>query len=80
MDFLLWIALFAAGSLFWAWILFWGGAERLEGTLLSGILLWCQAPTWSTTAIKVFAAGSWAIQAVWFVIGVFSPAVRWFSP
>jgi hypothetical protein len=70
MELLLWIGSFAAGSLFWAWILFWGGAERLEGSMLSGFLLWIRAPEWPAEGIKLFAWGSWICQTIGFVIAL----------
>jgi hypothetical protein len=79
MDLVTWIALFAASSLFWAWIVFRDGADRLEGSFLSGLLFWHRAPEWPAEGIKLFAAGTWVCQAIWFVVGVFSPAVRPFG-
>jgi hypothetical protein len=80
MDLLMWIAIFAANSLFWAWIVFWDGAEWLEGSFLSGLLLWFHAPAWPAQGIRLFAAGTWACQTIWFVVGLFSAAVRLFGP
>jgi len=39
MPVLEWVMVFAATSLLWAWILFWGGADWLEDSFLSGS--WC---------------------------------------
>jgi len=75
---LIWIAVYAAGSLFWSWILFWEGADWLEGSFLSGLLFWYNAPEWSSEGIKVFAACSWFLQTIWFIAGLFSPGIRAF--
>ena len=73
-----WIALFAASSLFWCWLLFWGGAEWLEGSFLSGLLVHFRAPHWSAEGIKLFAGLTWFLQGVWFLLGLFVPEARWF--
>nr|ALS91882.1 MetaGeneMark_Unknown Function [uncultured bacterium] len=75
MDLLAWIAIFAVSSLFWAWIV-WGGPDWLEGSFLSALLLCYRAPEWPSEGIKLFAAGTWFCHAVWFVVGVVSPALR----
>ena len=74
-DVLLWIALFAASSLFWAWIVFSDGAERLERSFLAGLIYW-RAPEWRAEAIRLAAAGTWLCQTVWFIVGLLSPTVR----
>jgi hypothetical protein len=76
MSLLLWVAVFAVLSLFWSWILFWGGAEWLEGSFLSGLLLDVWAPRWSADGIKVFVKLTWFLAGVWFVVGLFVPAAR----
>ncbi|HZK79630.1 MAG TPA: hypothetical protein VFC46_01150 [Humisphaera sp.] len=80
MELLTWIEIFAACSLFWTWILFWGGADWLEGSFLSGVLLWFRAPEWSSEGIQLFAACSWVFQAIWFIIGLFIPSLRLLLP
>jgi hypothetical protein len=77
MTFLLaWVAVFALSSLFWAWVLFWGGAERLEGSFLSHFLVHSFAPRWSTEGIKLFAALTWLLEALGLAVAVVVPAVR----
>ena len=71
-----WVAVFLVSSLFWAWILFWGGAGRLEGTFASGFLVDVFAPRWSEEGIKLFAALTWFLSAVWFVVGLFVQEAR----
>ena len=38
MSVFVWIIVFLLGSLFWCWILFWGGAEFLQGSYLTEFL------------------------------------------
>ena len=47
-----------------------GGDERLEGSMLSGFLLWIRAPEWPAEGIKLFAWGSWICQTIGFVIAL----------
>ncbi len=77
MNVLVWIGLFVASSLFWAWLLFWGGAEWLDGSFLSGLLIHFRAPEWGAEGIKLFAVLSWLGQTIWFVIGLFAKSSRW---
>ncbi len=66
-----WIALFAITSLFWAWILFWGGADWLEGSWLAAVFLYFRAMEWSAEGIKAFAALMWLAEGLWFTLGLF---------
>jgi hypothetical protein len=76
----LWVVLYLLSSLLWAWILFWGGDEWLEGTILSGLLVHLMAPQWSANALRIFAGGAWLLGTVWFVVGCVEPHLRtvWF--
>ena len=71
-----WVGAFVAASLFWSWVLFWGGAEWLEGSFVSGLLIDWWAPRWSADGIKVFALGTWVLSGLWFVFGLFFPDSR----
>jgi hypothetical protein len=77
-DYVIWTALFLATSLFWFWILFKGGADWLEGSILVGLLLHFRATTWTAEGIKLFAGIAWLGEIVWFVVGLFSREVRQF--
>jgi hypothetical protein len=72
--------LFVAGSAFWAWIIFGDGADRLEGRFISGFLFWYRAPEWTAQDIRLFAAGTWCVHAIWFVMGLFFPEIRLMLP
>jgi hypothetical protein len=81
----IWIALFAMSSLFWAWIIFLGGAEWItDGSWLRDVLVSLVAPSgdwlpsywWSTGAIKWYAALLWIAETICFVIGIHHSELR----
>jgi hypothetical protein len=76
MSLLVWVLLFAVTSLFWIWVLFLGGAERLEGTWASAWLIDWFAPNWSAAGIKLFGLVAWVATAIWFVVGLLAPPAR----
>lgn len=71
-----WIASHALSTLFWLWVLLWGGAEWLEGTFASGFLISWIAPTWSADGIRLFALLMLVIGSIHFLIGLFSTGWR----
>jgi hypothetical protein len=75
MTLVAWIASFAATSLFWKWILSWGGAEWLEGWKAFFVIDWFAA-RWSAEQIRLYALLSWIVAGVWFVVGLILPGVR----
>ena len=62
-----WIAL-AAVSVFAGWVIFLGGAERLEGTIKSAFLIQAMAPAWHAAGIKVYVAICWVGAVIWFFL------------
>lgn len=70
-----WIASFAATSLFWKWILSWGGAEWLEGWKAFFVIDWF-ATFWSAEQIRLYALLAWIGSGAWFVVGVLHPEYR----
>ncbi len=70
-----WIASFAGVSLFWKWILSWGGAEWLEGWKAFFVIDWFAA-LWSAEQIKLYALLSWIGSGVWFAVGLLRPEFR----
>jgi hypothetical protein len=72
----LWILGYSANVLFWAWVIWWGGAEWLEGTFTSGFLISWLAPRWSADGIKLFGWLSLLVTSVGFVVGLFVPELR----
>lgn len=75
MDHLIWIALFIAQSLFWKWIVSWGGAEYLEGWKAFFVLDWFAA-RWSAEQIRLYALACWILSVLWFLVGLFIPDLR----
>jgi len=72
-----WILLYLVDLLFWLWVLRWGGAEWLEGTFVSGVLINLRAPFWGSEGIKLFGWLIVFISTIWFVMGLFMPEMRW---
>jgi hypothetical protein len=70
-----WIAGFVATSLFWKWILSWGGAEWLEGWKAFLILDWFAA-RWTAEQIRLYALLCWIGSGIWFAIGLVQPEYR----
>lgn len=70
-----WVALFAVSSLWWKWIISWGGAHWLEG-IKSWFFLSCFAWSWNVEQIRLYAACCWILEGIWFAIGIFLPDVR----
>ena len=70
-----WIVFYIAVSLFYKWILSWGGAHRIEGWLSVAAIGWF-ALDWSAEKIRLFALIMWIIFTVIFIIGLFNPAIR----
>jgi hypothetical protein len=70
------VAFFVVSCLFWAWVLFLGGAEWLEGSWLAGLLVHVRAPEVSAEGIKVIAALLWLFEVVWSVLGLFDKDLR----
>jgi hypothetical protein len=75
MSLIVWVSIYTVASFFWAWIVFWGGDEFLEGTFASGFIH-ILAPRWSADGLRLFAGLSWIGFTVWFLLGVFVPALR----
>ncbi len=77
-ELLLWIGSWILLCLFWLWISLWGGAEFLEGTFLSGFLLFHRAPQWSAEDLRCFGWIGLFFTTVMFVLGLIEPGLRFF--
>jgi hypothetical protein len=64
-----WIASYVGTSLFWKWVLSWGGAEWLEGWRAFFVIDWFAA-RWSAEQIRLYALFCWIGSTVWFVVGL----------
>lgn len=71
-----WIGAYSVQMLFWVWVVCWGGAERLEGTLASFFLVSWFAPEWSSEGIKLFGWLMLIGSTIWFLVGIFLPEAR----
>ncbi|WP_434777008.1 hypothetical protein [Neisseria sp. Ec49-e6-T10] len=74
MSLIIWIIFFTANSLFWKWLISWGGAEKLNDTWFGAFMF---APfSWNEEQIKLFAQISWLLETIWFILGLFKPELR----
>jgi hypothetical protein len=74
-----WILCYLIDFLCWAWVIWCGGAEWLEGTFASTFLVSWLAPSWSAEGIRLFAWLSLLVSVVAFVVGFFVPDLRCWS-
>lgn len=63
MEYLFLIVQYALFSLFFKWLLSWGGAEKIEGWL-AGIFISWYAVDWSAEQIRFYALLSWVAYTV----------------
>lgn len=70
-----WIIYHAIGTVFWLWLLRWGGAEWIEGWGAWGLLGWFSGH-WGAEQIKLYALLILIGELIWFVLGLFFPACR----
>ncbi|OLP18016.1 hypothetical protein BST81_13330 [Leptolyngbya sp. 'hensonii'] len=75
MSLIAWIVSFALTSLFWKWVLSWGGAEWLEGWK-AFFVIDLFAGFWSAKQIKLYGLICWIGSGIWFVVGLIWPAMR----
>ncbi len=69
---------YAVNLVFWLWVVRWGGARWLEGTLTSGFLIHIFAPRWSAEGIRLFGWGAIVISTIILIAGLFWPDFRHF--
>lgn len=74
----LWVGLFAAISLFIAWMVFGSGAEMLEHPFFTmmHMPLGFLNPEMDEGEVRVYYAGIWILLAIWFVVGLIIPECR----
>lgn len=71
----LWILFYVLTLAFWLWVVRWGGADVLEGSIFADLTEWLS----SHLDVETIRGIGWiAIIAatIWFVVGVFIPAAR----
>ena len=69
------IAVYVASSLFWKWIISWGGAAWLEGWRAFFLLEWFAAH-WSAEQIRLYALIMWIASTLLFAVGLIVPEYR----
>ena len=70
-----WVALFLGQTVFLYWVVYLGGATRLEGWR-SFFLIDALAPRWSADGIRLYAFIYWWLIFAWFIIGLWWPELR----
>lgn len=65
-----WLLGHGLNTLFWLWVLLWGGADRLEGTFAAGFLIDWLAPSWSADGIRLFALLMLVVGGIAFAVGL----------
>ena len=70
-----WIIAFALNSLFWKWIISWGGAQQIEGWK-SLFVIGSTATHWNAEQIRFYGMIIWFFSALWFLLGLFFPEIR----
>ncbi|TCS40991.1 hypothetical protein [Reinekea marinisedimentorum] len=75
MNIPMWIFLYAATTLWWKWIISWGGAKWLEGWKSFFLVEWF-AWGWRAEQIRFHAVVIWVLSTLWFLVGLFIPDVR----
>ena len=75
MGLALWIALFAVLSALCAWVVFGNAIDSVLGVVVAA-LLGADVSRWSEAGIRFFVASTWALLAVWFILGLVSPQWR----
>lgn len=76
MSLLAWIGVFALECLLWSWILFWGGARRLEGSWLAELVVLRGSVT-TADGLRLVAWVLWIGGTAWFLVGLLVPGARW---
>ena len=69
------VALYLLNSLFWKWIISWGGARWLEGWKATVFVEWFAWP-WNAEQIRLYAVVIWALTTLLFMVGLFKPEWR----
>lgn len=69
------VLLYLLNSLFWKWIISWGGAQFLEGWKSFFIIDWF-AWGWTAEQIRLYALVVWVFSTLFFLVGLFRPEWR----
>lgn len=75
MGMIFWIAMYLLSSLFYKWVLSWGGAKTIEGWKSLFLIGWF-ALDWNSEQIRLYALIGWLVTTVIFIIGCFNSQFR----
>lgn len=70
-----WIAMYLLSSLFYKWVLSWGGAKTIEGWKSFFLIGWF-ALDWNSEQIRLYALIGWLVTTGIFIIGCFNSQFR----
>ncbi|WP_338755850.1 hypothetical protein [Moraxella lincolnii] len=70
-----WIAMYLLISLFYKWVISWGGAKTIEGWKSFFLIGWF-ALDWNSEQIRLYALIGWLVTTVIFIIGCFNSQFR----
>ncbi|TGP42984.1 hypothetical protein EN873_44890 [bacterium M00.F.Ca.ET.230.01.1.1] len=70
-----WFILYLLLSLFFKWIISWGGAKKIEGWKSFFLIGWFSLD-WNSEQIRLYSLISWFIFTILFLIGCFNPKIR----
>jgi len=71
-----WTGSYVVNTLFWLWVVRWGGAEWLVGQLSSVLLISALVPRRTVVSIKLIGWVILVATRIWFLVGLFVPAAR----
>ena len=71
-----WTGSYVVNTLFWLWVVRWGGAEWLVEQLSSMFLVSALVPRRTVVVIKLLGLVILVATRVWFLVGLFVPAAR----
>lgn len=75
MGVIFWIAMYLLSSLFYKWVLSWGGAKIIESWKSFFLIGWF-ALDWNSEQIRLYALIGWLVTTVIFIIGCFNSQFR----
>ena len=75
MQLIHWIFVYVLTTLFWLWIILWGGASYLQGWKAWAVVHWF-AGWWSAEQIRLYAVVLLFFETIWFILGLFKPGLR----
>jgi hypothetical protein len=71
-----WTGSYVLNTLFWLWVVRWGGAEWLVEQLSSVLLISALVPRRTVAVIKLLGWVILVTTRVWFLVGLFFPGAR----